>query len=213
MSGRVTILDPAGLSGSEEGWTYSLLDPEGKLLAEDVVIFLIDGLKERVEALSRQRGAEPPEDFVGHAGRSRRRLYLDRAAAGELMARQTDGWRARWAARQAQRFLHPAWDEARLTREGFGVPSREDGAFDNAPIRAPPSARDVKPFEETPELDSHGTDLTEKARRGEIDPVVGREDEIDRLIVILSRRRKNNPMLIGEPGVGKTALAEGTSAS
>lgn len=61
----------------------------------------------------------------------------------------------------------------------------------------------------TPTLDEFGTDLTEKARNGGIDPVIGREKEIERVIQILSRRTKNNPCLIGEPGVGKTAIAEG----
>mgnify|MGYP000864613903 FL=1 len=58
-------------------------------------------------------------------------------------------------------------------------------------------------------LDTYGTNLTEKAARGEIDKIIGREREIDRVIQILNRRAKNNPVLIGEPGVGKTAIAEG----
>lgn len=58
-------------------------------------------------------------------------------------------------------------------------------------------------------LDKFGRDLTEIARKGEIDPVIGRQNEIERVIQILSRRTKNNPCLIGEPGVGKTAVAEG----
>ncbi len=61
----------------------------------------------------------------------------------------------------------------------------------------------------TETLDKYGVDLTEKAKKGEIDPVIGRKKEIDRVIQILSRRSKNNPCLIGEPGVGKTAVAEG----
>ncbi len=61
----------------------------------------------------------------------------------------------------------------------------------------------------TPNLDQYGQDLTKKARNNEIDPVIGREQEIERVIQILSRRTKNNPCLIGEPGVGKTAIAEG----
>ncbi len=61
----------------------------------------------------------------------------------------------------------------------------------------------------TPMLDQYSRDLTELAREGKLDPVVGREQEISRLIQILSRRTKNNPCLIGEPGVGKTAIAEG----
>ena len=61
----------------------------------------------------------------------------------------------------------------------------------------------------TPALDSFGRDLTELAKSGELDPVIGREPEIERLIQILSRRTKNNPVLLGEAGVGKTAIVEG----
>ena len=61
----------------------------------------------------------------------------------------------------------------------------------------------------TPALDHFGRDLTELARKGELDPIIGRDDEIQRVAQILSRRKKNNPVLIGEPGVGKTAIAEG----
>ncbi len=61
----------------------------------------------------------------------------------------------------------------------------------------------------TPTLSSFSRDLTDLARRGKLDPVVGREDEIDRVISILARRSKNNPVLVGEPGVGKTAIVEG----
>ncbi|MDD2494781.1 MAG: ATP-dependent Clp protease ATP-binding subunit [Tissierellia bacterium] len=61
----------------------------------------------------------------------------------------------------------------------------------------------------TKTVDKYGTDLNERAREGKLDPVIGREDVIQRVIQILSRRTKNNPCLIGEPGVGKTAIAEG----
>ena len=60
----------------------------------------------------------------------------------------------------------------------------------------------------TPTLDEIATDLTSKAENGELDPVVGRAAELERVVQILSRRRKNNPVLIGEPGVGKTAVIE-----
>lgn len=62
---------------------------------------------------------------------------------------------------------------------------------------------------ETPMLDRFGTDLTERARNGRLDPVIGREDEIEQTVEILSRRTKNNPVLVGEAGVGKTAIVEG----
>lgn len=61
----------------------------------------------------------------------------------------------------------------------------------------------------TPTLDQYSRDLTEMAEEGRLDPVVGRDKEIARLIQILSRRTKNNPCLVGEPGVGKTAIVEG----
>jgi ATP-dependent Clp protease ATP-binding subunit ClpC len=61
----------------------------------------------------------------------------------------------------------------------------------------------------TPVLDNFGRDLTELAEEGELDPIIGREKEIERVAQVLSRRKKNNPVLIGEPGVGKTAIAEG----
>lgn len=71
------------------------------------------------------------------------------------------------------------------------------------------SAQKSKPNAQTPTLDQFGRDLTDIAKQGKIDPVIGRQKEIDRVIQILSRRTKNNPCLIGEPGVGKTAIAEG----
>jgi ATP-dependent Clp protease ATP-binding subunit ClpC len=66
-----------------------------------------------------------------------------------------------------------------------------------------------KPRSETPTLDKYGTDLTEMARDGRIDPVIGRNEEIEQTVEILARRGKNNPVLIGEAGVGKTAIVEG----
>jgi ATP-dependent Clp protease ATP-binding subunit ClpC len=76
-----------------------------------------------------------------------------------------------------------------------------------APAGAP--ARDDKPQSKTPALDEFGRDLTSEAREGRIDPVIGREDEIEQTVEILARRRKNNAVLIGEAGVGKTAIVEG----
>lgn len=78
----------------------------------------------------------------------------------------------------------------------------KDGNFNN------PTAKTTKKTK-TPVLDNFGRDLTEMAEDGKLDPVVGREKEIERVSQILSRRKKNNPLLIGEPGVGKSAIAEG----
>src|SRR6478735_7865941 len=69
--------------------------------------------------------------------------------------------------------------------------------------------RPAKGKSKTPALDSFGRDLTELARQGKLDPVIGRANEIERVIQILSRRQKNNPVLLGEAGVGKTAIVEG----
>ncbi|MEA1980660.1 MAG: ATP-dependent Clp protease ATP-binding subunit [candidate division Zixibacteria bacterium] len=73
----------------------------------------------------------------------------------------------------------------------------------------PSSFKKKRKKSKTPALDHFGRDLTELARRGKLDPIIGRTDEIERVAQILSRRKKNNPVLIGEPGVGKTAIAEG----
>jgi ATP-dependent Clp protease ATP-binding subunit ClpC len=73
-------------------------------------------------------------------------------------------------------------------------------------VEAGSAAREHTP---TPTLDEYGRDLTQQAREGKLDPVIGRADEVEETIEILSRRTKNNPALIGEPGVGKTAIVEG----
>lgn len=76
-------------------------------------------------------------------------------------------------------------------------------------LRGSASLKESKMKSQTPALDHFGRDLTLMAMRGELDPVIGRDKEIQRVAQILSRRKKNNPVLIGEPGVGKTAIAEG----
>ena len=78
------------------------------------------------------------------------------------------------------------------------------------PLTARPRRPNRNKQRETPPyLDNYGIDLTKAAEGGKLDPVVGREKEIERIAQILSRRKKNNPILIGEPGVGKSAIAEG----
>jgi ATP-dependent Clp protease ATP-binding subunit ClpC len=107
-----------------------------------------------------------------------------------------------------------------LLREGEGVASSVLDSFgitleraraETAHILAQgtPRARMARSTSRTPALDQLGIDLTAAARAGKLDPVIGRHKEIERLIQILSRRTKNNPALIGEPGVGKTAIVEG----
>ena len=76
-------------------------------------------------------------------------------------------------------------------------------------IRGNQSVTDQNPEEKYQALEKFGRDLTKFARDGKLDPVIGRDEEIRRIVQVLSRRRKNNPVLIGEPGVGKTAIVEG----
>lgn len=91
-------------------------------------------------------------------------------------------------------------------RTGLKVPESKKAV---TPMSKRKMAKGVAENSTTPTLDSVSTDLTEEARLGKLDPMIGREAEIDRLIHILSRRTKNNPVLVGEPGVGKSAIIEG----
>ena len=86
---------------------------------------------------------------------------------------------------------------------------REDLLAALAQVRGSHRVTSQNPEEQYQALEKYGRDLTEAARAGKIDPVIGRDDEIRRVIQVLSRRTKNNPVLIGEPGVGKTAIVEG----
>ena len=98
---------------------------------------------------------------------------------------------------------------------GFGF-AEQDDEEDDAPQKPESNnsqtftgTRQAKPTNDTPVLDNFGMDMTKAAAEGRLDPVVGREREIERISQILSRRKKNNPILIGEPGVGKSAIVEG----
>ena len=91
---------------------------------------------------------------------------------------------------------------------GSGNPMGASGGGGSGPVPGPGSSRGDKKSK-TPALDHFCRDLTGLARKGELDPIIGRESEIERVIEILCRRKKNNPVLIGEPGVGKTAIVEG----
>ena len=140
---------------------------------------------------------------------------------------------------RAKRVLELSWDEARqlghnyigtehlllgLIREGEGVATRilENLGVDLNKVRsnvirmlgetrtgASPTSTSTGGRSKTPTVDEFGTDLTQAAQEQRLDPVIGREKEIERLVQILGRRTKNNPVIIGEPGVGKTAIAEG----
>jgi ATP-dependent Clp protease ATP-binding subunit ClpC len=102
--------------------------------------------------------------------------------------------------------------EVENKKEGFrdeapGSPAGDDDFREDESFSQPKKVSDIK--SKTPVLDNFGRDLTRAAEDGKLDPIVGREKEIERVSQILSRRKKNNPILIGEPGVGKSAIAEG----
>ena len=103
-------------------------------------------------------------------------------------------------------------------RNGIGLPDEDEEEYEETTGSAGKSGQSgksgtataqKKPESKTPVLDTFGTDLTRAASEGKLDPCVGREKEIQRVIEILGRRKKNNPILIGEPGVGKSAIVEG----
>ncbi|ACY98508.1 MULTISPECIES: ATP-dependent Clp protease ATP-binding subunit [Thermomonospora] len=102
--------------------------------------------------------------------------------------------------------VNPDSEAGRILREVHITPEALKEAAIGGHAAAPPTPR---PAIDTPTLEEFGRDLTEAAREGRIDPVIGRESEIVQTIEVLSRRTKNNPVLIGDPGVGKTAIAEG----
>ncbi len=106
---------------------------------------------------------------------------------------------------QARALLDPSRQTSNM-HSGF----QDDEDDDDEPRRQRPTANPASgKTSETPALDTFGTDITKAALENRLDPIVGREKEIERLAQILSRRKKNNPVLIGDPGVGKSAIVEG----
>lgn len=97
--------------------------------------------------------------------------------------------------------------KSEITDQAAGSTAGDDDYREDDSFSQPKKVSDIK--SKTPVLDNFGRDLTKAAEEGRLDPIVGREKEIERVSQILSRRKKNNPILIGEPGVGKSAIAEG----
>ena len=107
------------------------------------------------------------------------------------------------------RFKEQLLKEKTRMQSDFGeeADEEEDGGEEDAMYNPYRQGGAIK--SDTPVLDNFGIDITKAAEAGSLDPIVGRDREIERLAQILSRRKKNNPVLIGEPGVGKSAIAEG----
>ncbi len=161
------------------------------------------------------------------------RAMLDRVVDAELSRLpKIQGGNVPQPGSDVQRILYQAAEEATAMQDEFistehlllalaNVPSKAKNCLDLVSLDRETLLKGVKTFrgntkitDPEPEsklqaLAKYGVDLVERAKKGKLDPVIGRDNEIRRVIQVLSRRTKNNPVLIGEPGVGKTAIAEG----
>lgn len=156
-------------------------------------------MRELLDRQPRQRGA-----VAGSPGISTE-LDRDLNAAEEIRKQMKDDYLSVehliLAAFREDAELARAMEQAGLTQQRYMQALKE--------VRGSQRITDQDPEQKYETLEKYGTDLTARARQGKIDPVIGRDAEIRRVLQILSRRTKNNPVLIGEPGVGKTAIAEG----
>ncbi|UCC48386.1 MAG: ATP-dependent Clp protease ATP-binding subunit [Gemmatimonadota bacterium] len=187
---------------------------EGEGVAAAVLMNLnvdLDQVQERTEEQVRKGKAGVPSGELPYTSRAKKVLEFAVAEARELshsyvgtehlllgLLREEKG-----VAAQVLESLGVTLEAAReqtLKLLGTDMPSSGQAA---------PGASPKEKKSKTPALDHFCRDLTELARAGELDPTIGREQEIERVMEILSRRKKNNPVLIGEPGVGKTAIVEG----
>jgi ATP-dependent Clp protease ATP-binding subunit ClpB len=187
-----------------------------------LLLTLLDTGGSTAAALLRAVGANPA-DVRREAARAVEKLP---SARGSSLAEPSMSREFANAIATAEQIARPLGDEyvstehllAGLARVGGAVSSvlKRVGATEDSLVAAFPQIRggDRRVTTADPEqtyqaLEKYGVDLTDRARDGKIDPVIGRDSEIRRVIQVLSRRTKNNPVLIGEPGVGKTAIVEG----
>jgi ATP-dependent Clp protease ATP-binding subunit ClpB len=196
-------------------YSHGQIEGEHLLLAllrqsDGVVPQIVQGLGLQAAALAQQLQA----DFA-------RRPKVYGATAQVALSRELKG-----ALDRAEALAHEMHDDyvstehllVALSEEGAGSVARllhTQGITRDAILRSLAAIRgSQRVTSQSPEstyqaLEKYGRDLTDLARRGKLDPVIGRDEEIRRVIQVLSRRTKNNPVLIGEPGVGKTAIVEG----
>ncbi len=177
----------------EEGSTAPILEKLGASMAR-----IRESLAACLEALPRV------------TGQTQAQLAPSAAAALEEALHQAENLKDEYVSTE-----HILLALSQNSRDKAGDILRAEGATREKILKALKSVRgsarvtDPDPESKYQALEKYGRDLTEVARSGKLDPVVGRDDEIRRVIQVLSRRSKNNPVLIGEPGVGKTAIAEG----
>lgn len=183
----------------------ALLDQEEDGLAHKVLTkakldcdLILDELETYAQRQARVRAAADGNLYLGQS--------LDRMLDKAEAARQ--GLKDKFIS--VEHLLLGFQEDERIGRRllrGFNVEAPELMAAIQA-VRGSQKVTDQNPESQYEALDKYGIDLTQLARDGKLDPVIGRDDEIRRVIQVLSRRTKNNPVLIGEPGVGKTAIAE-----
>jgi ATP-dependent Clp protease ATP-binding subunit ClpB len=167
----------------------------------------IPSLRQRVQERLSQL---PSVTGAGATGGAQPQLGAATAAILEASFKEAENFKDEYVATE-----HLLLALAQCDSDPAGAILRDCGANHGALLKALESVRggarvtDQDPESKYQALEKYGRDLTEVARADKLDPVVGRDDEIRRVIQVLSRRRKNNPVLIGEPGVGKTAIAEG----
>lgn len=188
-----------GLLKTESGMAYSALEEKG-ITASD----LEDFIKENIGVGNPTRLT--PDDFTPRSkrvldvafqiARGMLNSFVDTEHILLALLKENDSY--------AVRFINSAGIDERQLFEEIAANIGRGEAKQNESGKKSKNGKS-----KTPTLDEFGKDLTALAKEGKIDPVIGREEEIQRVIQILSRRTKNNPCLIGEPGVGKTAIAEG----
>lgn len=188
-----------GLLKTESGMAYSALDEKG-ITASD----LEDFIKENIGVGNPTRLT--PDDFTPRSkrvldvafqiARGMLNSFVDTEHILLALLKENDSY--------AVKFINSAGIDERQLFEEIAANIGRGEAKQNESGKKSKNGKS-----KTPTLDEFGKDLTALAKEGKIDPVIGREEEIQRVIQILSRRTKNNPCLIGEPGVGKTAIAEG----
>ena len=190
-----------------------VVEPEHLLLA------LLDAREGVVEPVLQRAGADLPALRATTLAALERRARVSGTAGAEL----SNGYRAvlRRAGQEAERLndeyistehlLLALLEESSPAREAMrssGV-TRDGLLAALQAVRGSARVTDPNPEDKYQALEQYGRDLTEAAEQGKLDPVIGRDEEIRRVIQVLSRRTKNNPVLIGEPGTGKTAIVEG----
>ena len=160
---------------------------------------IVDAARAEVDRLPAVRGGSPPalspraRDALNRAATEAERLKDEYVSTEHLLL-----------ALASEGGSQPA---ARILAAHAAAPERIQEVL--KAVRGTQRVTDPNPEGKYEALERYGTDLTARARKGDLDPVIGRDEEVRRVVQVLSRRTKNNPVLIGEPGVGKTAIVEG----